>query len=214
MRTNVKSKDYQDFLDDLNGYYQDQEKGEDRRSVGERLKHVREMEGLSLERLSKISGIAEGYLADIESFKVFPDLGTIIRLSKSLKISTGLILDAASGYSYSVVRSEDRKHIKRSLSGRTDKPDYDYLSLSTGVTSRHMESFIVTLTGKEYDEEPSTHEGEEFLYVLEGEIRIKLAGREEHLKSGDSIFYLSTLPHSLKSDGASPAVLLAVVYTG
>ena len=214
MKTNIHSRDFQNFLDDLNGYYQDQEKKEDRKSVGERLKYLREMEGLSIEKLSKISGIEAGYLADIENFRVFPDLGTIIRLSKALKISTGLMLDEASGYSYSVVRREDRQQIKREISGRKDRPDYDYLSLSTGVTSRHVESFIVTLTGNDYDEEPSTHDGEEFLYVLEGEMKIRLGDKEESLKAGDSIFYLSTLPHALKSTGNAPTVLLAVVYTG
>lgn len=214
MRTNVKSRDFQNFIEDLNGYYQDQEKKEDNKSVGERLKHIREMQGLTLDRLSKISGIDEGYLADVESFKVYPDLGTIIRLSKALKISTGFILDAASGYSYSVVRRDDRQKIKRALSGKKDRPDYEYQSLSTGVSSRHIESFIVTLAGKEYDQEPSTHDGEEFLYVLEGELSIRLGNKEESLKAGDSIFYLSTVPHALRSAGQAPAVLLAVVYTG
>ncbi len=214
MRTNIKSRDYQEFLEDLNGYYQNQEGEQDSRPIGERIKSIREMQGLPLETLAKLSGIDEGYLGEIEALKVFPDLGTIIRLSKALKTSTGFILDPTTGYSYSVVRSEDRRNIKRTPSGRGDRPDYEYFSLSTGVISRHMESFIVTLTGDDYEKEASTHDGEEFLYVLSGKMVIKLGGKEESLKEGDSIFYLSSVPHTLKNDGASPAVLLAVVYTG
>ncbi len=214
MKSNVQSADYRNYLEDLKGYYGGQEPMEERRPVGIRIKALREMQRMDAAKLAGIAGIDEGYLRDIEELKVFPDLGTIIRLSKALKISTGFMFDADSGYSYSIVRSEDRRRIDRAVSGRREKPEYEYVSLSMGVTSRHMESFIVTLKGNEYGDEPSTHEGEEFLYVLEGSLTIKLGRKEETLKEGDSIFYLSTVPHALKNSGDVNAVILAVVYTG
>jgi len=78
-----------------------------------------------------------------------------------------------------------------------------------------MEAFIVTLKSNVYyTEELSTHEGEEFLYMLEGAMKIKLDDKEETLQQGDSIFYHSTIPHVLKSISPKPAILLAVLYTG
>jgi transcriptional regulator with XRE-family HTH domain len=213
MKSNVQSTDYQNYLDDLKGYYGGQEQHEERRPVGERVRSLREMQGMDAGKLADSAGIDRNYLLDIESLKVFPDLGTIIRLSKALKISTGFMLDSETGYSYSIVRRDARKRIDRSVSGKKDKPDYEYVALSTGVTSRHMESFIVTLIGNDYAE-PSAHDGEEFLYVLDGAMAIKLGQKEETLAAGDSIFYLSTVPHALKSLGDTPAVILAVVYTG
>ncbi|MCX7679801.1 MAG: XRE family transcriptional regulator [Spirochaetes bacterium] len=216
MKSNVQSVEYNNYLEDLKGYYGNQEregKGEHYR-VGERIKKLREMQGMERSKLARIAGISENYLKDIEDVNVFPDLGTIIRLSKALKTSTGFMLDADSGYSYSVVRKEDRRKIQRAVSGKRDKPEYEYVSLSLGVTSRHMESFIVTLKENQYSNEPSCHDGEEFLYVLEGSLTIKLGNKEETLQEGDSIFYLSTIPHMLKNNSENPAVLLAVVYTG
>lgn len=81
---------------------------------------------------------------------MFPDLGTIIRLSKALKISTGLIFDDQSGLPYAVIRKNERRKILRKISGKKDHPHYEYLSLSSGVISRHMESFIVRLTSNVY----------------------------------------------------------------
>ncbi len=215
MKSNVKSKDYQDFLDDLKNYYDKHDKEEENLSVGTRIQKIREIQGLGIEQLAQMTGIDAKYLQDIESLKVFPDLGTIIRLSKVLKISTGLIFDEQSGLPYVVIRKNERRKIARKISGKKDHPHYEYLSLSSGVISRHMESFIVRLTSNVYyTQELSSHEGEEFLYVLEGAMKIKLADKEETLNTGDSIFYHSTIPHTLKSISPKPAVLLAVVYTG
>ena len=214
MRSHVKSEDYQNFLDDLNGYYQEQEKGEEKKFIGERLKSIRELQGISIEKLAKIAGVREDLLNDIEKLKVYPDLGTIIKLSRALRIGTGLLLDEASGYSYSVVRKGDRKAIHRTPSGTKDHPSYLYQTLSTGVKARHMEAFIVTLTGKGEEAEPSCHEGEEFFMVMEGEVRVKLGNKEELISEGDSIYYHSTIPHMLQSVGKTDAVILAVVYTG
>ena len=60
----------------------------------------------------------------------------------------------------------------------------------------------------------SVHDGEEFVLVLEGKVTVKLGGKEEVLDEGDSIYYLSSVPHLLKSAGKTPAEVLAVVYTG
>ena len=214
MRTQVKSEDYQNFLDDLTGYYQSQEKADDIKPIGERLKKFRELQGISVERLAKISGVDAGLLRQIEEIKLFPDLGTIIKLSKGLRIATGLLLDADSGYSYSVVRREDRKRIQRVPSGTKERPQYLYQSLSTGVKKRHMESFLVTLPAGASSDELSSHDGEEFIMVMEGNVGVCLGGKEEILNEGDSIYYLSSIPHSLKSAGSAQAVILAVVYTG
>lgn len=214
MRTQVKSEEYQNYLDDLAGYYGQQEKSEEKTFIGERLKRIREMQGISLEKLAKLAGVDERYLREVENVKVFPDLGSIIRLSKALRVATGIILDEESGYSYSVIRKEDRRDTHRTPSGTRDNPQYLYQSLSTGVVSRHMESFIVTLPAGGEADDLSSHEGEEFLFVLDGEMRIRLGKKEETLKEGDSIYYLSSVPHSLKSSGAGPAQVLAVVYTG
>ncbi len=213
MKTRVKSDDYQNFLNDLSGYYQDQESAEEKTFIGERLKRIREMQGVSVEKLAKISDIDETYLRDIENVKVFPNLGTIIKLSKALSITTGLLLDEASGYSYSVTRREDRKLTQRTPSGKKERPDYLYQSLSAGVKHRHMESFLVTLTGGGA-EELSSHDGEEFIMVMEGKVSVKLGDKEEILNEGDSIYYLSSIPHVLRTTADTPAVILAVLYTG
>ena len=215
MKSNVKSEEYNDFLNELSGYYPDPSKQEEKVPVGERLRKIREMEGLSIEQLAKNSGFDELKLRNIEEQKIYPDLGTIIQLSKALRIASGLLLGEESGYGYSVVRKQERKNIQRHASGSRDNPNYIYQSLASGVKDRHMNAFVVTLKEDVSSEELSSHDGEEFILVIEGTVKIILGKKTEMLGEGDSIYYLSRIPHLVKNaSDRGDAVIIAVVYGG
>jgi transcriptional regulator with XRE-family HTH domain len=214
MKTNFQSRDYQEFLEDLSGYYQEENQAEEKLYIGDRLRGIREMQGLSLDKLARLSGIEEARLAEIEDKKALPDLHAIIRLSKALRIGAGLLLDEASGFHYSVTRRTDRAQQADERPESSVKRAYLYQSLSTGVKSRHMEAFVITLENSFWPPDTSFHDGEEFLIVQEGEIEIRLGAKVESLRAGDSIYYLSSIPHALRSVASRPSVILAVVYTG
>lgn len=76
-----------------------------------------------------------------------------------------------------------------------------------------MEPFIIDVApGMEERSGRSSHEGEEFLYVLSGSLEIEY-GREVHvLWPGDSIYFESIVPHVVRTHGAMPARILAVVH--
>lgn len=173
------------------------------------------MQKMSLDQFSGISGIDKKKLQDIEDQKILPDLGTIVKLSKALRIGTSFLLGQESGYSYSVVRKEERRDIKRFSTGTSERPNYHYQSLASGIKDKHMETFLVTLAPGSGSDELSSHDGEEFIVIVTGSIRVVLGNKEETLSEGDSIYYLSTIPHNVvnvsKTDNA---VILAVLYTG
>ena len=76
-----------------------------------------------------------------------------------------------------------------------------------------MEPFLVTMTPTKF-EELSNHEGQEFIFVLEGEISVKVEGEIEVLRAGDSVYYDSSRPHLVKCHGKKPAKILAMIYAG
>jgi len=76
-----------------------------------------------------------------------------------------------------------------------------------------MEPFIVTLVPTD-TEEFSTHAGQEFLYVLEGEMKVQVGDRIEFLKPGDAVYYDSDQPHLVRCAGTTVTKILAVLYTG
>lgn len=77
-----------------------------------------------------------------------------------------------------------------------------------------MEPFLIDVhpAGEEQCA-PSSHEGEEFIYVLSGEIEVSYGQERYRLSEGDSIYYDSVVPHDVHGVGNGSARILAVVYT-
>ena len=107
-------------------------------------------------------------------------------------------------------------HLKplRYDSSREEHYGYEYESLAPNKTDRHMEPFLVTLEPSETEEERSTHDGQEFIFVLNGEMEVRLDEEVHILEPGDSIYYDSTVPHLVKCHGKESTKILAVLYAG
>ncbi|NQU63967.1 MAG: helix-turn-helix transcriptional regulator [SAR324 cluster bacterium] len=181
-------------------------------AIGDKIKKLREDKGLSLDELSKITGFGVELLENIEKKEVQPQLGTIIKLSKALDSAFSRIVSGVGTKLFSITRKNERKAVSRSTSGSDKKPLYLYKSLAPEVQGRHMEALIVQLEEKR-NEDPSVHEGEEFIYVLDGVVELKIGEDYFDLEPGDSVYYLSTTPHVISGKGGK-ANILAVVYGG
>ena len=218
---------YEDFLADVSSHFDrgDQEKQfmesigqgplqEDIQvNVGERVREVREKRGLSLEDVSQRTDIETSLLGEIEEGTVAPPLGTVIKLAKALEMKMGYFISGEEDRPYTIVRADDRKVISRYDSETGKHYGYEYMSLAPHKKDRHMEPFLVTLEPVDTEEERSTHDGQEFIFVLDGGMEVRL-GEEIHvLKPGDSIYYDSTVPHLVKCHGDEVTKILAVLYT-
>lgn len=180
--------------------------------IGVRIKSIREEKGISLEELSKMTGFDVPALSDIEANRFQPQLGTLIKLSKALDSAFGRIVSGVGSKLYSVTRKNERKTISRSTSYRDQKPVYIYKSLAPEVQGRHMEALVVQLEVNP-DAEMSIHDGEEFIYVLDGVVSLKIGSDAFELEPGDSVYYLSTTPHLIAAK-TGKATILAVIYEG
>ena len=85
--------------------------------------------------------------------------------------------------------------------------------LAPEKANRVMEPFMITRVPSGVTE-LSSHDGQEFIFVLEGEIRAQVMGQVEVLRPGDAVYYDSSNPHLVKCAGEKPAKILAVLYTG
>lgn len=216
---------YEDFLNDLGHFSaKDEEKylvdtigkgpseGEVVLKVGESAKEIREKKGLSLQDISQRTGLEPELLAEIERGEVSPPLGTIIKLAKALEMKMGYFISGAENLPYTIVRKNEQRLISRYDSEKSDKYGYEFSSLAPYKKDRHMEPFLVTLEPVDIEEERSTHDGQEFIYVLEGTMEVRL-GEEVHLlEPGDAIYYDSTVPHLVKCGGEDETKILAVLY--
>jgi quercetin dioxygenase-like cupin family protein/ribosome-binding protein aMBF1 (putative translation factor) len=181
-------------------------------NVGERVKTVRQRLGLSLEDVYQRTDIQVPLLSQIEAGEVAPPLGIVIKLAKALEMKMGYFISGEEDRAYTIVRRDDRKVVSRYDSTRGKHYGYEYESLAPHKRDRHMEPFLVTLYPATTEEERSSHDGQEFIFVLQGKMEVRL-GEEIHiLQPGDAIYYDSTVPHLVKSSGEETTKILAVLY--
>jgi len=178
--------------------------------IGVRVKKLREEKNLSLDELSKLTGFGIDFLESIESNKIQPQLGTVIKLSKALDSAFSRLVSGVGDKLYSVTRKSEEKPVSRSTSLKGKKQIYKYMSLAAEVKGRHMEALIVQLE-ENPGEEMSVHEGEEFIYILDGVAVLKIGEDVFDLNPGDSVYYLSTTPHLIASKRGKTTIL-AVIY--
>ncbi|HPM06793.1 MAG TPA: XRE family transcriptional regulator [Treponemataceae bacterium] len=188
---------------------------ENKNSLGKKVQLFREMRNLSIEEVSKRSGLCIDEIEKIEKGDLIPSLTPLIKIARVLGTRLGSFLDDDENLGPVVTRKETHTSITR-FSNRDGavSSDLDFFSLAQNKISRHMEPFLIDihpLSEKEY--RMSSHEGEECIYVLSGSIEVKYGSETHVLNEGDSIYYDSIVEHHVHSASGEAARILAVIYT-
>jgi len=182
-------------------------------SLGDRIRRVRESRSLTLRDLSGRVGISLEVLEQIEANELIPPLGELIRLGKALEMKMGYFISPGVEKPMTIVRREARLQVSRYGKKLGETYGYSYESLAPEKGNRYMEPFLVTMMPNSA-QELAAHDGQEFIFILEGEMRAQVGRQVEILRAGDAVYYDSTHPHLVKCAGDKPAKILAVLYTG
>lgn len=185
-------------------------------AVGGKIAALREAHNLSVEELAERCGCEASIISSLESGEIAPSLAPLIQITRALGVRLGTLVDDDTELGPVVTRSAEADPSVRmkSLQTASDAGKLDFFSLAEGKGSRHMEPFMITVHPVPADEHKlSGHEGEEFLFVLDGALEVEY-GKDLHvLNVGDSIYYDSIVPHQVRAHGEGDARILAVVYT-
>jgi transcriptional regulator with XRE-family HTH domain len=204
---------HDDLLTDLANLARLEGADEGKESLGDRIRRVREIRGLTIKDLASRTGIDVDTLGRIESSKAVPALGQLVRLGKALDMKMGYFISPGVDKPMTVVHRHERRPVSRYGEAKSMLYGYSYESLAPDKANRLMEPFIVSLVPTQI-QEFSTHAGQEFIYVLEGEIKVQVGDSADSLKPGDAAYYDSGQPHAVRCAGGAPAKVLAVLYTG
>ena len=185
--------------------------------IGEKIKNVREMKNISVEDMAGRSGLSEEQIMRIEGNEDFPSLAPLIKIARVLGVRLGTFLDDQQELGPVICRKDSREDTEGIgfTNNATTKHKYmSYHSLSQDKSGRHMEPFIIDIEpAKDADFTFSTHEGEEFIYVIEGSIEINYGKDTYTLNEGDSIYYDSIVAHHVHAGSKGRAKILGVIYT-
>ncbi len=184
--------------------------------VGHKIKGIRESKSLSIEEVAESTGLSVEQINSIENDQNLPSLGPLIKIARAMGVRLGTFMDDNDALGPVVTRAADRER-ESSISfsnGATDaRKHMEYHPLAQQKAGRHMEPFIIDINPTENLEYTlSAHEGEEFIYVMEGEIELVYGKEKYSLKEGDSIYYDSIVKHHLHGAEGKSAKILALIY--
>jgi quercetin dioxygenase-like cupin family protein/DNA-binding XRE family transcriptional regulator len=211
-------------------------------SPGDRIVELRKTYSLSRETLAERSGLDPELIRRVEEGHI-PDLAPLLKISRALGVRLGALLDDheelgpvitragkageavrfVTGISPAAGKTAARKpEASEAAARKPEAPDpgkpgpghkgLHFHTLAADKAGRHMEPFIVDIEAGA-EQAKSAHEGEEFIHVLSGDLRMEYGDDDYSLSAGDSIYYDSIVPHRLSSAGPQPLRILAVIYT-
>lgn len=175
---------------------------ETKKSFGQSIKTYRENKKLKIEDLAHETGYPADLLEKVEKDEITPPVALVLQLSRTLKIDVEA-LDS----------TENKKASSRIKSQKKRAGSYAYTQLTKSGSDKHLGAYLITIEpntaheGVEYH-----HEGEEFIYVLNGSLSISVGKNLSLLKRGECIHFNSALHHKLSNPSNEKAELLVVLY--
>ncbi len=169
-------------------------------TIGTHLRKLRTKRRLSLAQVAKEAGISVGFLSAMERSQMSGSVGTLRKLARFYRTNILDFFEASEARSRQV-HPENRKVLEAGPGVRMEL-------LAWGNTV--MEPHLFRVAPESGSGDSYTHEGEEFLYVLRGELAITLNREQFLLKPGDSFYFDSATPHHWKNPGRAETWVLWV----
>jgi len=181
--------------------------------IGKKIASLRSLKKIEAEDLANKSGLSVSQLESIETGASIPSLGVLIKVTRALGIRIGTLLDDTIKDGPAIIRAgEYQSTLSFSTNENENREHLTFFSLAPNKTSRHMEPFIIDIVPNAKGKpSKSSHEGEEFIYVLEGNVTVHYGNEIFELGKGDSI-YLDSIVSHLVTTTINNARILALVY--
>ncbi|MGM0508947.1 MAG: helix-turn-helix domain-containing protein [Fusobacteriota bacterium] len=176
-------------------------------TFGEKIKERRRTEGYSLRVLAKKVGLSASFLSQIEQGKTSPSIENLKKIANALDVKVSyLIEDNVRNKDTVVTRKQNRDRVE-SLDSKTK-----ISLLTTSNIDKKMEPIYYEIEpGGKSGKGSYSHLGEEFVFIVSGELDIYIEGRKETLKSGDSMYFKSTQEHKFINNSEKKTKVVWVV---
>lgn len=183
--------------------------------IGPTIRKLRQGRRMTLQDLSEMTDLSKPLLSQIENDQVIPPLATLLRIAKALNVPLQTFFEEEDNTQKClVVKAGEATRMHRRPSHGGPPQPYFYHSLAYGKKHKHMEPFLVEFDPAHTEQsQPVRHAGEEFFHILEGRIQLNHGDKTYILEAGDSVYWDSNEPHSLKALGDEIARGIAVLYT-
>ncbi len=178
------------------------------KQIGERLKGLREVLNIPAEEVAELCEISLDHYLKIESGEADPSVYRLSKISKRYGIDLDVLLfgEEPRMKGYYVTRKGQGPEIDRNN-------QYKYQSLAVGFKDRKVNPFMVQVDPLPGDKKPNKngHDGQEYDYVIEGQLEVTIEEKVMVLNPGDSIYFDSKKSHCFRSLNNEPAKFLCII---
>ena len=169
-------------------------------NIGEKIRTLRLRKKMGLVELGKHTGLSAALLSKLERGKLFPTLPTLLRVALVFSVGLEYFFREERKATVALIRRADRQRFP-------DKPatndiSYFFESLDFAATERKLNAYYADFQPIPPEKaRVHFHPGIEFLYVMNGELALKIGTEEYQLEGGDSVYFDSSIPHSYRRTG-------------
>ena len=159
-------------------------------SVGWHLRELRRRQGRTLEDVATRSGCSRSMLSKVENDHAVPSLTTLMALARTLGVEPSALMcgDASGGTVYE--RAGQTAEVPAAGGQRI-------AMLATSRPNRRLQPCLHRGSRSDARPQPRSHDGELFIYVLEGELQVRVGLAEYRLQTGDSLYFDARHEHDL-----------------
>jgi transcriptional regulator with XRE-family HTH domain len=178
--------------------------------IGQQIGALRKARGLKLEELARAARISKALLSKIENAKVSSPISTYSNIAGTLGVSLGDLIREGQEVGCVILRKNERKLVSK----KRTPYGYQFESLGYKWPNKRFEPFLLTYWPQPKGS-PLPHfkfEGEEFIFVIEGELEMVYDKERHHLNSGDCIFLDGIVPHGGRALGRKKAIALLMSF--
>jgi len=183
----------------------------DERKIIQKIRELRKQKRFTLDDLADLTGFTKGYLSKIENSANLPPLSTLHRIASALGVVLSQILSEENTDPLENQIAFVRKNQRREMQVAIHGTQFKHWPLAHRKIGRNMDPYIIEIPPDNY--QVYQHEGEEFYFILEGEIELNYGGESYRLEAGDSVYFDTHIPHSGRSVGEKPAQALTMFYS-
>lgn len=180
--------------------------------LGARIKKFREAQDITREKLAELSGLSLAQTEDLEEQNMYPSIGPLQKVARALNVRLGTFMDDVHCKDPIIVRFHDTENDLVMQRSHNKRASYRYHSLGKGKSDRNMEPFFIEIQPEAPEDQVlSSHQGEEFIMVSSGKLKLVYGKETSILEAGDTAYYNSIVPHYVGAEGG-PCAIYAVIY--
>lgn len=161
-------------------------------NIGDRIRVLRMSQKRTLQELADNCGLSKSMISKIENNRTMPSVATLVKIAQNLGTTISNLMEN-DGWAKAIVTTREEAEQKLII---TEK-GYSIFPYASEFHEKKMQPFLFVAKKGEVTPHQLSHEGEEFIFVIDGQMKMKVGDAEYTLRTGDSLYFNTIQKHGI-----------------